>query len=32
MAWAWASLLWVAFSDVYVRMLSLGIWSDVRLI
>ena len=32
MAWAWASLLWVAFSDVYVRMLSLGIWSDVRLL
>ena len=32
MAWAWASLLWVAFSDVYVRMLSLGLWSDVRLL
>ena len=32
MAWAWASLLWVAFSDVCVRMLSLGIWSDVRLL
>jgi hypothetical protein len=32
MAWAWASLLWVAFSDVYVRMLSLGIWSDTRLL
>jgi len=31
MAWAWASLFWVAFSDVYVRMLSLGYWSDWRI-
>jgi hypothetical protein len=31
MRWAWASLLGVAFSDVYVRMLSMGIWSDVRI-
>jgi hypothetical protein len=31
MRWAWASLLVVAFCDIYVRMLSLGIWHDVRL-
>jgi hypothetical protein len=32
MLWAWMSLVWVAFSDVYVRLLSMGVWSDVRLI
>ena len=32
MVWAWTSLVWVAFSDVYVRMLSMGIWTDVRII
>jgi hypothetical protein len=32
MLWAWASLFWVAFSDVYVRMLSLGTWSDWRIL
>jgi hypothetical protein len=32
MLWAWMSLFWVAFSDVYVRMLSMGIWSDWRLL
>jgi hypothetical protein len=32
MAWAWASLFWVAFSDVYVRLLSMGVWSDARLL
>jgi hypothetical protein len=30
MAWAWPSLIWVAFSDVYVRMCSMGIWTDWR--
>jgi hypothetical protein len=30
--WAWTSLSWVAFSDLYVRMCSLGIWTDFRLI
>jgi hypothetical protein len=30
--WAWMSLLWVAFSDVYVRLCSMGIWTDVRLL
>ena len=28
---AWLSLLSVAFSDIYIRMLSMGIWSDVRI-
>jgi hypothetical protein len=30
--WAWASLVWVAFSDVYVRLCAMGIWHDVRLL
>jgi hypothetical protein len=28
MAWAWASLFWVAFTDIYVRLVSMGIWTD----
>ncbi len=32
MAWAWTSLVWVAFSDAYVRLCSLGVWTDWRLI
>jgi hypothetical protein len=32
MRWAWASLFSVAFSDLYVRMCSMGIWSDWRLL
>ena len=31
MRWAWASLVMVAFADVYVRLCSMGIWTDVRL-
>ncbi|HXV17292.1 MAG TPA: hypothetical protein VD758_10960 [Gemmatimonadaceae bacterium] len=31
MKWAWASLIMVAFSDIYVRMLSMGVWTDLRL-
>ncbi len=31
MLWAWSSLFSVAFSDVYVRMCSMGIWSDGRI-
>jgi hypothetical protein len=27
--WAWMSLFWVAFSDLYVRMLAMGIWTDL---
>jgi hypothetical protein len=30
--WAWMSLFWVAFADVYVRLCSMGIWSDWRIL
>lgn len=30
MMWAWMSLFWVMFSDLYVRLCSMGIWSDWR--
>ena len=32
MKWAWMSLFGVAFADIYVRMCSMGIWHDWRLI
>jgi hypothetical protein len=32
MRWAWASLFSVAFADLYVRLCSMGIWSDWRLL
>lgn len=32
MRFAWASLLWVAFADVYVRLCSMGVWSDIRIL
>jgi hypothetical protein len=32
MLWAWMSLFWVAFSDIYIRMCSLGVWSDFRIV
>ncbi|HEY8748294.1 MAG TPA: hypothetical protein VIM11_09990 [Tepidisphaeraceae bacterium] len=28
MVWAWCSLFWVAFADIYVRLCSMGIWHD----
>jgi hypothetical protein len=31
MTWAWFSLCWVAFTDVYVRLCSMGIWTDWRI-
>lgn len=31
MAWAWCSLLWVGFTDVYVRLCAMGVWHDYRL-
>ena len=31
MLWAWMSLFWVGFTDIYVRMCSMGIWNDVRI-
>jgi hypothetical protein len=32
MPWAWFSLVGVAFSDLYVRLCSMGVWSDWRII
>ncbi len=32
MLWAWMSLFWVGFSDIYIRLCSMGIWRDVRII
>jgi hypothetical protein len=32
MMWAWASLLWVAFTDLYVRMVAMGVWHDLRIV
>src|SRR5687767_3958442 len=32
MLFAWISLFVVGFSDIYVRMLSMGVWTDFRLI
>ena len=29
--WAWASLFSVGFSDLYVRLCSMGIWSEWRI-
>jgi hypothetical protein len=30
--WAWMSLFSVMFADVYVRLCSMGVWHDVRLV
>jgi hypothetical protein len=30
--WAWLSLFWVAFSDLYIRLCSMGIWNDWRIL
>ncbi len=30
MLFAWLSLFWVGFTDIYVRLCSMGIWHDVR--
>jgi hypothetical protein len=32
MLWAWMSLFWVAFSDIYVRLCSLGVIRDFRIL
>ncbi len=32
MNWAWTSLIWVAFTDLYVRLCSMGIWTDFRIL
>jgi hypothetical protein len=31
MLFAWLSLFWVAFSDIYVRLCSMGVWYDFRI-
>jgi hypothetical protein len=31
MRWAWASLFTVGFSDLYIRLCSMGIWTDFRI-
>jgi hypothetical protein len=31
MYWAWCSLFWVAFSDIYVRLCAMGVWTDWRI-
>jgi len=31
MFWAWMSLFWVGFTDVYIRLCAMGIWHDFRL-
>jgi hypothetical protein len=31
MLWAWMSLFWVGFTDLYVRLCSMGIWTDGRI-
>ncbi|MGH2554072.1 MAG: hypothetical protein ACRDEB_10160, partial [Chitinophagaceae bacterium] len=32
MLWAWMSLFWVGFTDIYVRLCSMGVWKDWRII
>jgi hypothetical protein len=32
MLFAWLSLFWVGFSDIYVRLCSMGIWHDLRIL
>ena len=32
MLWAWMSLCWVGFSDIYVRLCSMGVWTDWRIL
>ena len=32
MVWAWCSLFWVGFTDLYVRLCAMGVWNDLRII
>jgi hypothetical protein len=32
MGWAWPSLVMVAFADLYIRLCSMGVWHDWRII
>jgi hypothetical protein len=29
---AWCSLFWVGFTDLYIRLCSMGVWTDLRLV
>jgi hypothetical protein len=31
MLWAWVSLFWVGFTDLYVRLVAMGVITDVRI-
>jgi hypothetical protein len=31
MMWAWLSLFWVGFTDVYIRLCAMGYWHDFRI-
>jgi hypothetical protein len=30
MFWAWSSMIWVAFADIYVRLVAKGYWVDIN--
>ncbi len=30
MLWAWISLFWVGFTDVYIRLCAMGIWTRLE--
>ena len=32
MRWAWISLFWVGFTDLYIRLVSMGVITDLRII
>ncbi len=32
MLYAWMSLFWVGFTDVYIRLCSMGVWTDWRIL
>jgi hypothetical protein len=32
MLWAWLSLFWVGFTDIYIRLCSMGILTDWRIL
>jgi hypothetical protein len=32
MLFAWLSLFWVGFTDLYIRLVSMGVWSDLRIL
>ena len=30
MFWAWSSMIWVAFADIYIRLVAVGYWIDIN--